>query len=107
MASTSLRLRRNGAGGDSGAVVGNSSNSHESRAFIWTREGGMQDLNSALAEDMAVVLTSADAINSSGQIIARATDLQVPCGDGETAACPIDDCAPAPKYSFLLTPNSP
>lgn len=94
------------ASNDSGAVVGTLSNSRESRAFIWTPEAGMQDLNDAISPDAGVVLISADAINSNGQILARASDLQVPCPDGETAACPMDECAPAPKYFLLLTPQN-
>lgn len=89
---------------DSGTVVGTLSNSRESRAFIWTAEAGMRDLNSALSPEAGVVLVSASVINNSGQIVASATDLEIPCPEGETAACPLDECAPAPKYSFLLTP---
>lgn len=91
---------------DSGTVVGALTNSGGSHAFIWTPEVGMRDLNSAISPEIGVVLVSAHAINNTGQIVAMATDLKVPCADGEMAACSLDECAPAPKYFFLLKPET-
>lgn len=87
---------------DSEAVVGTSSAAGESRAFVWTAEKGMQDLNDRISPELTVVLVAAHAINNKGQIIATAVDKR-PCDDG-SGACPMNECAPAPKYFFVLTP---
>jgi probable HAF family extracellular repeat protein len=54
---------------DSGAVVGATSSSAGGRAFLWTRTGGMQDLNS-LVPPSQVVLVKAVGINNAGAIVA-------------------------------------
>lgn len=89
---------------DSGIVVGTCNVGGESRAFVWTAEAGMQDLNEQISSDLAVALVGAHAINNKGQILTTAADA-VACSDG-SGACPMDECAPAPKYSFLLTPST-
>lgn len=50
---------------DSGAVVGTAGG----RAFLWTRDGGMRDLNQLVAPSRAV-LTKATGINEAGAIVA-------------------------------------
>jgi probable HAF family extracellular repeat protein len=54
---------------DSGAVVGSATSSAGERAFLWTRAGGMQDLNNLVAPSQ-VVLTKATGINNAGLIVA-------------------------------------
>ncbi|WP_167772601.1 hypothetical protein [Ramlibacter henchirensis] len=54
---------------DSGAVVGTTSSSAGRRAFLWTRTGGIQDLNT-LIPPLHVVLTKAVGINNAGAIVA-------------------------------------
>lgn len=90
---------------DSGTVVGTCAVSGESRPFVWTAQGGMQDLNQQIAPDSGIVLIGAHAINNKGQILATAVDA-TPCPD-VSGACPMDECAPAPKYFLLLTPQNP
>jgi probable HAF family extracellular repeat protein len=103
---------------DSGVVVGTCAVSGESHAFIWTTQAGMQDLNprilwtdqggipafsQPMSGDLPIVLIGAHAINNKGQIIATAIDAKPPCAD-MSGMCPMGDCAPVPKYFFVLTP---
>ena len=106
---------------DSGAVVGNCTVSGESHAFLWTAQGGMQDLNQliiwtpqpgtpALSQPttsgaLPIVLLGAHAINNKGQIIATAMDA-LPC-TSVSGTCPMWDCAPVPRYFFVLTTATP
>ena len=79
---------------DLGYVVGSSTSSASSytdHAFIWTKEAGMSDLNSAASAGLGVVFVEADAINYTGEILVMG---------GRTAS----HCAPAPPSSFLLIP---
>lgn len=87
---------------DSGAVVGTTSSSAGSRAFLWTRTGGMQDLN-ALVPPSHVVLTKAVGINNAGAIVA--VGHATPPG-GPAAHGPGDDHArhDLPLRVFLLRP---
>lgn len=55
-------------GNDVGAVVGSSTSSAGPRAFVWTRAGGMQDLN-ALVAPSRIVLTKATGLNNAGDIV--------------------------------------
>ena len=84
-------------------VVGTSNTSLGGRAFFWTRKNGMVDLNTLIPSNLNIVLTSAQAINDKGQIIAvgglhhdlkndRLTDM-----DDEQHAGPV--------HLFLLTPS--
>jgi probable HAF family extracellular repeat protein len=88
---------------NSGEVVGTSNTSLGARAFLWTRQTGMVDLNTLIPTNSNIVLTSGQAINQRGQIIAvggghhdltsdRMTDM-----DDEQHAGPV--------YLFLLTPS--
>jgi arginine utilization protein RocB len=87
-----------------GAVVGSSTSSSGDRAFIWTKQAGMRDLNSAASVTLGVVFVDAHAINSTGQILVMGSpmDEHESHGSGEAAS----HCAPAPPSSFLLTPTS-
>ncbi|MDQ3060366.1 MAG: DUF3466 family protein [Pseudomonadota bacterium] len=51
-----------------GEVVGTSSSSNGDRGFIWTRAGGMQDLNT-LANIPGLVITDALSVNRTGDIV--------------------------------------
>ncbi|MGA9966386.1 MAG: DUF3466 family protein [Terriglobales bacterium] len=87
----------------SGQVVGTSDTSLGTRAFLWTREGGMVDLNALIPSDSNVILTSAQAINEHGQIVAvgnrhhQTANGHAPESEHEQHAGPI--------YVFLLTPS--
>jgi len=87
---------------DSGAVVGATSSSAGGRAFLWTRTGGMQDLN-ALVPPSHVVLIKAVGINNAGAIVA--VGHATPPG-GLAAHGPGDDHAlhDLPLRVFLLRP---
>jgi probable HAF family extracellular repeat protein len=87
---------------DMGAVVGSSTSSSGDRAFIWTKETGMRDLNSVASAGPGVVFVEAQAINNAGQILVMGTATHDAHGSGEAAP----QCAPAPPSSFLLTPVS-
>jgi len=107
---------------DSSSVVGTCTVPGESHAFFWTAQGGMQDLNQlilwtpqggtptfsqpSISGDLPIVLIGAHAINNKGQIIATAVDAKSPCTD-LSGVCPMWDCAPAPKYFFVLTSATP
>jgi hypothetical protein len=62
----------------------------------------MRDLNQISAKS-SITLISANAINNKGHIIASGVDRRKPCA-GDSKECPIDECAPVPKYFLLLTP---
>lgn len=87
---------------DSGAVVGATSSSAGGRAFLWTRTGGMQDLN-ALVPPSHVILIKAVGINNAGAIVA--VGHATPPG-GLAAHGPGDDHAlhDLPVRVFLLRP---
>jgi hypothetical protein len=85
-----------------GVVVGSSTSSSGDRAFIWTRETGMRDLNSAASVTSGAVFVEANAINNRGQILVMGSAMHEAHGGGEAA----QQCAPAPPSSFLLTPVS-
>jgi probable HAF family extracellular repeat protein len=87
---------------DMGVVVGSSTSSSGDRAFIWTRQAGMRDLNSAAFVTLGVVFVAAHAINNTGQILVMGGAAHESHGSGEAAP----QCAPAPPFSFLLTPAS-
>jgi probable HAF family extracellular repeat protein len=87
---------------DMGAVVGSSTSSTGDRAFIWTRETGMRDLNSAASVTSGAVFVEAHAINNAGQILVMGGPMHESHMSGEAAP----QCAPAPPFSFLLTPAS-
>ena len=87
---------------DMGVVVGSSTSSSGDRAFIWTKETGMRDLNSAASMTLGVVFVEAHAINNAGQILVMGSPMHESHSSGEAAP----QCAPAPPSSFLLTPAS-
>jgi hypothetical protein len=86
-----------------GAVVGSSTSSSGDRAFIWTKQAGMRDLNSAASVTLGVVFVEAHAINYTGQILVMGSN-GTHGSHGSVEAAP--QCAPAPPSSFLLTPVS-
>lgn len=71
---------------NAGDIVGTSSSSAGARAFLWTRSGGLQDLNS-LIPPINVVLTKAVGINNLGMIVATGHDAPA----GQAAAPHADD----------------
>jgi probable HAF family extracellular repeat protein len=86
---------------DMGVVVGSSTSSSGDRAFIWTRQAGMRDLNSQASAGLGIVFVEAHAINSTGQILVMGSAMHESNGSGEAAS----QCAPAPPSSFLLIPT--
>lgn len=71
-------------GNDAGAVVGSSTSSAGPRAFLWTRTGGMQDLN-ALVAPSRVVLTKATGLNNAGDILVVGHDAPADAPTGRHA----------------------
>ncbi len=57
-----------------GEVVGTSHGSAGARAFLWTSQSGMQDLNDLLTSRAGFVLTQAVAVNAQGVILAIGED---------------------------------
>ena len=55
-------------------VVGIAEASAEDHAFLWTEQGGMQDLNELVTSRFGFVLTHAVAINAEGVIVAIGVD---------------------------------
>jgi probable HAF family extracellular repeat protein len=86
---------------EAGDVVGSSTSesTEGSRAFLWTRSGGMQDLN-ALIPPSSFLLTKAAGINSSGMIVVTGHDIT-----GAKTAGPHshDEAHDLPVRVFLLT----
>jgi probable HAF family extracellular repeat protein len=83
-----------------GEVVGYAGSSHASRAFVWTRSAGMQDLNTLLTPAASgFVLTEAVAIDDQGRIVAIGRDDHHGGGAQEH-----DDDHEAPIRVFLLVP---
>jgi probable HAF family extracellular repeat protein len=56
-----------------GQVVGTSTNATSTRAFLWTRLTGMQDLNAFVIAPPGLELSEALCINSQGQIAVGAS----------------------------------
>ena len=91
---------------DAGEVVGASETSLGARAFLWTKAGGLQDINSLIAPTHDVLLAQGLHINNRGQILAVGSlhhdlthDREAHLDDGSHAG---------PLHVFLLTPlNSP
>ncbi len=91
---------------DMGAVVGSSTSSSGDRAFIWTKESGLTDLNTTATAGPGVVLVEANAINSSGNILALGKmSEQHGAQASQNDVVHPDDCAAAPPASFLLIPS--
>jgi hypothetical protein len=67
--------------------------SDQTHAFLWTKAGGMRDLNDLIPGDSNVLLVSAVGINSRGQIIAFGGDASTYHHD-------------SPIKIYLLTPVS-
>jgi probable HAF family extracellular repeat protein len=94
---------------DAGAVVGSSASSAGPHAFLWTRTGGMQDLN-ALVAPSRVVLTRATGINNAGDIVVVGYDAAADAAPGEHghAAQPRrEQHGHGPVRIFLLRPVRP
>jgi probable HAF family extracellular repeat protein len=88
---------------DLGYVVGSStSSSGDDHAFIWTKQAGMTDLNSAASAGLGVVFMEAHAINSTGEILVMGKATPEPSGG--ITLLEHQDCAPAPPSTFLLIP---
>ncbi len=73
-----------------GDIVGSSTSALGLRAFLWTRGGGMVDLNTLIPES-DFVLTKAVGINNAGMIMASGYAL----ADAHAAAAPGDVAASA------------
>jgi probable HAF family extracellular repeat protein len=89
-----------------GEVVGSSTTPSGEHAFIWTKAAGLVDLNNATSAALGVVLFEAHSINDVGQIIAMggtASDHDMATMTGSPV---IQECAPAPSATFLLTPTT-
>jgi len=86
---------------DAGDVVGSSTTEsvEGSRAFLWTRSGGMQDLN-ALIPPSSFLLTKAVGINNSGMILATGHDVT---GAKHSGPHSHDEAHDLPVRVFLLT----
>jgi probable HAF family extracellular repeat protein len=91
---------------DDGDVVGSSTSSSGDRGFIWTRQEGMVDLNSASSADLGVVFIEAHAINSKGEILVTGRITHEPGMSGKTGSGDAKYCATGPPSSFLLIPAS-
>lgn len=86
-----------------GQVVGASRNPMGGRAFLWTKQTGMEDLNSIIPAGLNVVLAAALHINNRGQIVCMGgihNDLPEESHelDNEHHAGPL--------HVFLLTPQN-
>jgi probable HAF family extracellular repeat protein len=86
---------------DAGDVVGSSTSEsiEGSRAFLWTRSGGMQDLN-ALVPPSSFLLTKAVGINNSGMIVVTGHDI---AGAKTSGPHSHDEAHDLPVRVFLLT----
>ena len=89
---------------DSGEVVGSSASGTAELAFIWTKQGGIADLNSPASAALGFVFIEAHAINARGQIIVMGRSAHESMMGGAVTSEDIQVCAPAPPSSFLLTP---
>jgi probable HAF family extracellular repeat protein len=89
---------------DSGEVVGTATSASSEHAFIWTRQGGIADLNNPASAAVGFVFIEAHAINARGQIIVMGRSAHDSMMATATAAKGDQICAPAPPSSFLLTP---
>jgi probable HAF family extracellular repeat protein len=88
---------------DAGRVVGTCSGSSGEHAFIWTRDGGMKDLNDLVSTSLGVVLLEAHAINNNGQILVMGMDQHHSTAGVVVNGEEHSDCAAAPQAAFLLT----
>ena len=84
---------------DSQEVVGSSTSSAGNRAFVWTRQTGIVDLNHASSMTLGIAFVEAHSINSKGEILAM--------GKVSDAMGSLDHqlCAPTLPSSFVLTPE--
>lgn len=87
---------------DAGQVVGASQTSLGARAFLWTKAGGMQDLNSLIPPTRDVLLAQALHINNNGQILAVGSVHHDLTHDREAHLD--DETHAGPLHVFLLTP---
>ena len=91
---------------DSGQVVGASETSLGPRAFLWTKGGGSQDVNSLIPPTHDVLLVQGLHINNRGQILAVGSVHHDLTHDREANLD--DETHAGPMHVFLLTPiNSP
>ena len=89
---------------DSGQVVGASQTSLGARAFLWTKAGGLQDLNLMIPPMHDVLLVQGLHVNNRGQIVAVGSIHHDLTHDREAN---LDDATHAgPLHVFLLTPVS-
>ena len=89
---------------DRGEVVGSSISGTGEKAFIWTKQTGIVDLNSPASAAGGFVFIEAQAINSLGQIIVVGRSAHDSMMAAASDARGDEICAPAPPSSFLLTP---
>jgi len=88
---------------DAGQVVGASDSALGARAFLWTKTGGLQDLNSLIPSTQDVMLVQGVHINNRGQILAVGGVHHDLTHDREAH---IDEGHAGPVHLFLLTPVS-
>ena len=89
---------------DLGQVVGTSTSAAGEHAFIWKKQTGIADLNSADSANLGFVFIEAHAINARGQIIVMGQSAHESMMGGAVTSEDMQVCAPAPPASFLLTP---
>lgn len=87
---------------DSGEVVGTSETSLGGRAFLWTKAGGMRDLNSLIPPTHDVLLVQGLHINNRGQILTVGSVHHDLTHDREANVD--DETHAGPQHVFLLTP---
>lgn len=85
---------------DFGLIVGSGTTDDGTRAFVWSAEGGMRDLNTLLDFDDPLrgraILTNANDINNSGQIVGSALI------DGQMRAILLSPVPEPESYVMLL-----
>ena len=84
---------------DRGEVVGIAEASAGGHAFLWTEQGGMQDLNELLTSRFGFVLTHAVAISAEGVIVAIGVDEATSAEQGHD-----HDAHDLPLRIFRLVP---
>ncbi len=73
------------------------------RAFLWTSDAGVRDLNPLLSQGLALILAGALDINDSGWILAFGSEEQEVMSDSTLE----HGLHASPNRIFLLTLNTP
>jgi hypothetical protein len=87
--------------------VGSSSAYSGEHAFIWTKQAGIKDLNSADSGGLDFTFIEAHAINAHGQVLVVGRSAHGSVMSNMTSSEDNQICAPAPPSNFLLTPVTP